>query len=145
MNPCRLTVALALALALVAPTSLLASDAPDTHAKGPKPLHISEGKEIKVADYLVTGKITIFDFYSKFCPPCRAIAPSLEKLHETRADIAVVKVDINRPDVQGIDWESPVARQYDLHSIPHFKVYGADGKLKAEGDAAYDLVTSWLN
>ncbi len=145
MNPRSLTAVLAMAVALAVPLSLLASDAPGNHAKGPKPLQISEGKEIKLSDYLVPGKITIFDFYSKYCPPCRAIAPSVEKLHETRDDIAVVEVDINRPDIKGIDWESPVAQQYDLHSIPHFKVFGSDGKLKAEGDPAYDLVSSWIN
>jgi thiol-disulfide isomerase/thioredoxin len=107
-------------------------------------VHISQGQEVNLADYLVPGKTTIVDFYSEFCPPCRAIAPRLEKLHTTRDDIAVVKVDINRPGVKGIDWKSPVARQYALNSIPHFKVFGPDGKLKAEGDAAYELVSGWL-
>jgi len=115
------------------------------HVKGPKPAHISMGQEVKLADYLVPGKTTIFDFYSEYCPPCRAIAPRLEKLHAARADIAVVKVDINRPGVKGIDWRSPVARQYNLNSIPHFKVFGPDGKLKAEGDEAYEMVAGWLD
>jgi thiol-disulfide isomerase/thioredoxin len=141
----KTSIILALALTLAAPLSLFAADSPDTHAKGEKPLHISEGQEVKLSDYLVPGKTTIFDFYSKFCPPCRAISPRLEKLHETHADIAVVKVDINRPDVQGIDWNSPVARQFDLHSIPHFKVFGPDGKLRAEGDPAYDMVAGMLD
>jgi thiol-disulfide isomerase/thioredoxin len=116
----------------------------DNQTKGAKPAHISQGKEVTLADYLVPGKTTIFDFYSEYCPPCRAIAPRLEKLHMTRDDIVVVKVDINRPGVKGIDWKSPVARQYKLQSIPHFKVYDPDGKLKAEGDEAYELVTGWL-
>jgi hypothetical protein len=37
-----------------------------------------------------------------------------------------------------------VAQQYQLHSIPHFQIYSPDGKLKAEGDAAYDQVSSWV-
>ncbi len=56
----------------------------------------------------------------------------------------MVKVDINRPGVKGIDWQSPVARQFSLESIPHFKVYGPDGKLQAEGDSAYEMVLGWL-
>jgi thiol-disulfide isomerase/thioredoxin len=123
---------------------LLTARAEDTHVKGPTPRHISHGQTVTLADYLVPGKTTIFDFYSEYCPPCRAIAPRLEKLHAARADIAVVKVDINRPDVKGIDWKSPVAKEFNLRSIPHFKVFGPDGKLKAEGDEAYDLVESWL-
>ena len=122
----------------------LAALAGDNQTKGPKPVHISQGKEVTLADYLVPGKTTIFDFYSEYCPPCRAIAPRLEKLHMTRDDIVVVKIDINRPGMKGIDWKSPVARQYKLQSIPHFKVYDSDGNLKAEGDEAYELVNSWL-
>ncbi|MDB6169414.1 MAG: hypothetical protein JWM88_2278 [Verrucomicrobia bacterium] len=102
---------------------------------------IAHGQQVDIKNYVVPGKTTIFDFTSEFCPPCRAIAPHLHKLHADRADIVVVEVDVNRPDHQGIDWQSPVAKQYGLQSIPHFKVFDPDGKLKAEGDAAYSLVT----
>jgi thiol-disulfide isomerase/thioredoxin len=115
-----------------------------THTKGSAPLHVSHGAKFKLEDYVVPGKTTVFDFYSEYCPPCRAIAPHLEKLHAGRADVAVVKVDINRPDHRGIDWTSPVARQYGLQSVPQFKVIGPDGKLKSEGDAAYDLVVGMI-
>lgn len=117
---------------------------PATHTKGSVPLHVSHGGEFKLEDYVVPGKTTVFDFYSEYCPPCRAIAPHLEKLHAGRADVAVVKVDINRPDHHGIDWRSPVAGQYKLQSVPQFKVVGPDGKLKAEGDEAYDLVVGMI-
>ena len=77
------------------------------------------------------------------------IAPEVEKVHRTHADIVVVKVDINRPGVKGIDWKSPVAQQYKLRSIPHFKVYGPDGKLVAEdgpgSDRARTMVVGWFN
>ncbi len=115
-----------------------------SHVKAAEPAHISRGQEIALADHLVPDKTTIFDFYSEYCPPCRRIAPYLANLHETRADIAVVKVDINRPGVRGIDWSSPVARQYRLESVPHFKIYGPDGRLQAEGDPAYETILRWL-
>jgi thiol-disulfide isomerase/thioredoxin len=115
------------ALACLAPAF-----AASNHTKGAEPAHISQGEEVALADYLVPGKTTIFDFTSKYCGPCQAYNQPLTLLHAQRADVAVVKVDINRPDVKGIDWKSPVARQYDMHSIPHFKVYGPDGKLVAE-------------
>ncbi len=101
-------------------------------AKPAKPLHVARGQEVKLADFIVPGKTTIFDFYSDYCGPCVQMAPMLEKLHAERADVVVVKVDINRPGVKGIDWKSPTARQFGLESIPHFKVFGPDGKLKAE-------------
>ena len=141
MTAHRSLIAFLLAGLLAAP---LAVNAADTHVKGPEPMHISQGQTITLADYLVPGKTTVFDFYSEFCPPCRRISPELVKLHQKRDDIAVVKVDINRPGVRGIDWQSPVARQFSLESIPHFKVFGPDGTLKAEGDPAYEMVMGWL-
>lgn len=108
------------------------------HTKGAEPAHISLGEEVALTDYLVPGKTTIFDFTSKFCGPCQAYTEPLAQLHARRDDIAVVKVDINRPDVEGIDWKSPVARQFKLQSIPQFRVYGPDGKLVAEDHLVYD-------
>lgn len=113
--------------------------------KGGEPAHISHGAEVALVDHLVPGQSTIFDFTSKYCGPCQAYNQPLARLHAQRADIAVVKVNINRPDVKGIDWKSPVALQYGMRSIPHFKVYGPDGKLVAEGNAARQLVNKWIS
>lgn len=137
---------LLIAAPLIAAIALapLASIAGGKKVKPAKPDHIAFGQEVQIADYAVEGKTTVFDFTSEFCPPCVAIAPRLDKLHATRDDIAVVKVDINRSGVRGIDWKSPVAQQYKLRSIPHFKVYGPDGKLQAEGDNARKMVDKWL-
>ena len=115
---------------LVALPLSAATTAPVT--KSAKPLHVAKGSEVKLTDYLVPGKTVVFDFYSDYCGPCVQMSPALEKLHATRADVVVVKVDINRPGTKGIDWKSPVAKQYQLNSIPHFKVYGPTGKLLAE-------------
>lgn len=111
--------------------------------KGP-PQRIAHGSVVNIRDYLVPGKTVVFDFTSEYCPPCRAIAPSLHKLHATRDDIVVVEVDLNRPGVKGIDWGSPVAQQYGMNSIPHFKVFGPDGQLQAEGNEASSLVRKML-
>jgi thiol-disulfide isomerase/thioredoxin len=100
--------------------------------KGPEPLRVAMGETVQLSDYMEPGKTVVFDFTSKYCGPCRVYDEPLGQLHGKRDDVAVVKVDINRPDKKGIDWQSPVARQYGLYSIPHFKVYGPDGKLLAE-------------
>ncbi len=135
----RLLLSLA---ALAAVVILTAAASP--RVKPAAPERIAHGAEVNILDYLVPGKTTVFDFTSEYCPPCRGISPHLDKLHASRSDIVVVKVDLNRPDVKGIDWASPVARQYGMKSIPHFKVYGPDGKLVAEGKEARQLVTSWF-
>lgn len=119
-------LSLAFSLALT-PLALVAAA-----TKGAEPAVVSQGQEIRLTDLLVPGKITVVDFTSQYCPPCRAYAEPLHQLHAKRDDVAVVKVDINRPGVKGIDWKSPVAAQFRLRSIPHFKVFGPDGKLLAE-------------
>jgi thiol-disulfide isomerase/thioredoxin len=129
-------------LALLAAPLLLQAAA--VHEKGAVPLVISNGQKVALSDYLVPGKTTVFDFYSEYCPTCRSIAPDMQKLHASHPDIAVVLVNVNRPGIKVIDWQSPVVKQYQLPSTPQLKVFGPDGKLVAEGKPAYQLVTGWF-
>ncbi len=108
------------------------------------PAEISQGEEIELKDFAVAGEYTVFDFMSEYCPPCKQIAPWMNRLHAERDGVTVVKVDINRPGVRGIDWKSPVASQFGLSSIPHFKVLDAEGNLVAEGDRAWEMLVAWL-
>lgn len=130
----------ALAAAIVLPIAAFAAD----RTKPATPEKIAHGEQVALTDFLVPGKTVIFDFTSQGCPPCRRISPKLDELHAKNADVVVVKVDINRPNAKGIDWQSPVARQYDLHSVPHFKIYNAKGKLQAEGDDAWEKLVGLM-
>ena len=132
------------ALLLLCSVGVSLAFAEGARTKAEKPERIAHGAEVTITDYLVPGKTVIFDFTSEYCPPCRMVSPKLDKLHATREDIVVVKVDINRPEHKRIDWQSPVARQYALNSVPSFKVYGPDGKLVAEGKEASEMVYGWL-
>jgi thiol-disulfide isomerase/thioredoxin len=132
-------------LAGCAPRDQPAAPTGPFHTKGAEPAHISLGEEVALTDYVVPGKTTIFDFTSKYCGPCQAYTQPLALLHAQRDDVAVVKVDINRPGVKVIDWRSPVALQYQMNSIPHFKVYGPAGQLLAEGTAARQMVNKWIS
>ena len=116
------------------------------HTKGEKPLSISQGQKVDLTDFLVTGKTTIFEFTSEYCPPCRGYAEPLLALHQRGTNLAVVKVDINRPEYHLIDWESPVARQYALSEkgLPYFRIFGPDGKLMVEGPDARQQVNEWV-
>jgi len=102
------------------------------------------GAEFAVAAHLAKGKTTIVDFYSEYCPPCRKISPLLAKLAKKRPDLEVIQVDINRKGVEGIDWSSPVARQYNLSSIPHFQIYDGSGSLLTEGQEAYAQIIQMI-
>ena len=141
-RPSRLCVASRIAAALLFfVTAMRAAE------KGATPAVISHGAEITLADNLVKGKVTVFDFFSKDCPPCMRLAPALEILHAKRDGIAVVEVDIDRPGpgIKRPDLASPVAQQFKLRTLPHIKIYGADGKLIAEDARATDVLLIWLD
>lgn len=90
---------------------------------------ITQGREVDLEAHLVPGKLVLFDFYADWCMPCRILEPHVNRLAELHEDsLAVRKVDV-------IDWESPVARQYRISSLPHFRLYGTAGELIAAGDA----------
>ena len=67
MNRRTFTQGLAVAVALFLPVLASAAEvaAADTHTKGAKPRRIAQGQTVNLADYVVPGKTTVFDFTSK--------------------------------------------------------------------------------
>ncbi|MCK5880016.1 MAG: thioredoxin family protein, partial [Holophagae bacterium] len=100
---------------------------------------------INLSSMVVSGKTNIVDLYSEYCPPCRQIAPYLEKLVKARPDIHVIRIDINRKGHRGIDWGSPIAKQFNLRSIPYFILVDGEGKVLKEGKSAYKRVVDMVN
>ncbi len=113
---------------------------------GPEHAYITEYPDgpVDLSKMIESGKTNIVDLYSEFCPPCRAIAPYLEKLAKARTDVNVIRIDINRKGHRGIDWQSPIARQFNLRSIPHFILVNGDGKVLEEGRPAYKKVVEMI-
>ena len=102
------------------------------------------GEQVELEKYVVKGKYTVFDFYSEYCGPCRGIAPRLRKLSAARDDIVVRKININRKGVKGIDWQSPVVRQYRIKYVPYFIIYNEKGALWLQDKGASDQVFKWM-
>jgi thiol-disulfide isomerase/thioredoxin len=102
------------------------------------------GQTLEIKSLPVKGKTTLIDFYSPFCPPCVRLAPVMKKLAARRSDLAIKKVNINRPGIQGIDWQSPLAQQYGIRWVPYFMIFSPTGKLVAQGKDAVDQVRRWL-
>jgi thiol-disulfide isomerase/thioredoxin len=102
------------------------------------------GQEVDIQRFVQANKTTIFDFYSDYCGPCQRISPLLKRLDSRREDIIVHKVDINRSGIKGIDWGSPVARQYNIHAVPYFMIYDSSGNLSHKGKEAYGEVMRLL-
>jgi thiol-disulfide isomerase/thioredoxin len=103
------------------------------------------GETLDLKTLPVKGKTTVVDVYSPYCPPCMRLAPLLEQLAQQRPDLVIKKVNIQRPNVPGrIDWQSPLAKQLGLRSIPHFMIFDQQRKLQVEGKEAFQQVLSWL-
>lgn len=76
---------------------------------------------------------------------CEQVSPRLVEWTKRRPDVAVRTIEINRANCEGIDFDSPVARQYHIHSVPSFRIIGPKGELLAEGDAARTQVLTALH
>jgi thioredoxin 1 len=134
--PQSLVLAALLSLALLS-SGAWAGEIPEANAG-------RTGQTLEVRSLLAQGKTTLIDFYSPFCPPCVRLAPIIARLAEKRPDLAVRKVNINRPEVNGIDWRSPLAQQYQIRQVPYFMIFSPQGKLLAQGREAVETVQRWL-
>jgi thiol-disulfide isomerase/thioredoxin len=89
---------------------------------------ISQGRRVDIEDHVVPGKLVLFDFFADWCAPCRILEPQIKRLAERFPEqLAVRQVDV-------INWDSPVAQQYRIASLPFLALYGPDGLKLAEGD-----------
>jgi thiol-disulfide isomerase/thioredoxin len=108
---------------------LLSSDIEEANPNTP-------GERFEITDCTRPGKFTIVEFYSLFSPACLDIEPKLELLARTRSDLAIRKLNIDRPEMRAIDLDSPLAKQFHITTLPEFKIFDQDDKLVAEGEAA---------
>lgn len=69
---------------------------------------------------LTRNGIVIVDFYANWCGPCKMLGPVLEDIASSRAEISVIKVDVDKHDT--------LAREFGIMSIPTIIIY-KDGKL----------------
>lgn len=102
------------------------------------------GETLDLNSLAVPGRVTMVEFYSPYCPPCVGLAPLLEQLSAKRSDLAIKKVNINRPEIKGIDWKSPLVRQYSIRSVPYFVIFDQKGRVTGHGKAATRQLEAWL-
>jgi thiol-disulfide isomerase/thioredoxin len=115
---------------------------------GPAPAELQEagraGETLDPKTLPVSGKVTLVEFTSPYCGPCLSLAPLLEQLSAKRPDLAIKKININRPEVKTIDWRSPVAQQYGIRSVPYIVIFDSKGKVMAQGRPAMQQLSGWL-
>jgi thiol-disulfide isomerase/thioredoxin len=97
---------------------------------------VSHGRTLAIDTLAVPGKVTVVDFSSDYCAPCVELAMFLIQTSKSYpARYAIRRVNVNRPGFNGIDFQSPVSRQYSIKELPLIVVYENRVKV-AEGDAA---------
>ena len=108
-----------------------------------------EGKTISLKESL--GKVTIIDFWASWCGPCRAENPSVVALynefHPQGLNIIGVSLDKDAkkwkeaiakdglvwPHVSNLKfWEDPIAKQYNVQSIPATFILDEKGNIVAK-------------
>ncbi|HUA19358.1 MAG TPA: TlpA disulfide reductase family protein [Bryobacteraceae bacterium] len=112
-----------------------------------------EGKPVTLSAF--RGKTVLLDFWTTWCPPCRADGPSLDKLYRKYSDknlqIIGISVSEDRPIVEKFLKEHPhgypivlttendMPRPYEVGIFPTYIVIAPDGTLTsaAEGDQGF--------
>jgi len=106
------------------------------------------GKNVNVADYGKSGKITVLSFWATWCVPCKKELTNMADLYEEwkkkyNVQIIAVSIDDSRsstkvkPTVEGQRWEYEVLldvnqdlkRQLNIQSVPFTVVVDANGKI----------------
>jgi thiol-disulfide isomerase/thioredoxin len=108
------------------------------------------------------GKTVLLDFWTTWCPPCRADAPSLDKLYGKygERDLVIVGVSVNedRAIVEKFLKEHPhgfpivltseneMARPYQIAVLPTYIVIGPDGTVASavQGDQGFGALRKLL-
>lgn len=117
--------------------------APDFSAPSP------EGKKISLKESL--GKVTIIDFWASWCGPCRAENPNVVALYnefhakglniigvslDKDADKwkeAIAKDKLSWTHISNLKhWSEPIAKQYNVQSIPATFILDASGNIVAK-------------
>lgn len=77
------------------------------------------------------------DFSAAWCAPCKALAPTLEKLQESLPDVRIVTVDI--------DTEPRLAARFGVRSVPTLVLLRQGQVAKTRvGNASLGALQAWV-
>ena len=76
---------------------------------------------------LKSKKTVLVDFWAMWCPPCRAMAPTLDEVAKSMDE----KLDIVKVNIEDSTENSALAAEYGVQGIPNMQVF-RDGKVIEE-------------
>jgi thiol-disulfide isomerase/thioredoxin len=91
------------------------------------------GKTVDIETLMVPGGIMIFDFYADWHAPCRELDPQLRMLAQSQDKVYLRRINM-------LNWDTPLARQYALKSIPSVWIYDGEGEMVASGLSGFDAI-----
>ncbi len=105
---------------------------------------IGRGERVRLQDWLDGRRPTLVFFSSEWSPGSVQNLRAMQHLAATQQAVRVLRIEVNRPNVRKVDFDSPTALQFDLDTLPLIRLYRADGTLWAEGDQAVDQVNALI-
>jgi len=124
-------------------TVQIGKEAPNFSAPNP------EGKTVSLKESL--GKVTIIDFWASWCGPCRVENPNVVALYNEfhAKGLNIIGVSLDKDAAKWKEaiandklawthisnlkfWEDPIAKQYNVKSIPATFILDASGKIVAK-------------
>ena len=79
-------------------------------------------------------RLTVVDFFAKWCGPCKQIAPMVHNLSSNHPNVSFIKVDV--------DEAQEIAMEYRIRAMPTFKLFKAGQLVKEFEGANYPLLES---
>ena len=71
-----------------------------------------QGEQVKLSD--LRGKIVVVNFWTTWCPPCRAETPALETAYESYKDLDVVILGVNLTDQDSLKDVESFVQEFGL-------------------------------
>lgn len=102
------------------------------------------GDSIDLPSLIKERKTNIILFFSHNDAACQEIIPVMEKLAAKRTDFHICLVDIDRRGSSSADYASPVSQQFDIHSVPKYRLYDRRGKFMSTDDDAKLKVRAFI-
>ncbi len=110
-----------LVLAFAAPVAAQVSSFAVVNAETP-------GMAVVPESHLVSGRFTAFVYVSIRSDACRQTVNELRSIADVQPLLAVRLIDIDRPEAEEIDWQSPAARSAGLTRLPLLLLYDTRGR-----------------